>query len=200
MYLEILSVILGVVVAVTGQDPTAACYPPVFQTEYYNLITEDRGFIYVDFSKQKFVEVSSVSSNKYIHDFAKLQSYAISGSGNHTTCKNYTLQQSQVMYRCLPPYAKYVTHGSGYLHHVASEKMLLHTWDVETETDKVNRVVFSVVGGQPNWPIMSQEYGYHGTTNMYIYLNPTPTVSNQSVFTIPTSCQTYEINISPIIG
>ncbi|BFZ08240.1 hypothetical protein BsWGS_11278 [Bradybaena similaris] len=187
-------------VSATGQDPTLQCYPAQFQTSYINLINGDKGSIYVDFSKQKFTEVSLVTRNRYIHDFAKLESYTITGEGNSSTCKAFKLQQSQVMYKCLPPYAKLVSEASGYLHHIASEKMLLHTWDVESESDKVYRVVFSVVGGQPNWPVMSQEYGYHGTTSVYLYLNPQPTVSNQSVFIVPPSCQTHDIKTTPIIG
>lgn len=42
--------------------------------------------------------------------------------------------------------------------------------------------------------------GYHGTTSVYLYLNPAPTVSNQTVFTVPASCQTHDIKTTPIIG
>uniref|UniRef100_A0A0B7A5N0 Uncharacterized protein n=1 Tax=Arion vulgaris TaxID=1028688 RepID=A0A0B7A5N0_9EUPU len=200
MKLLICSFFLVFILAVNGQDPTAICYPPIFQTAYFNLLTEDKGSISVDFNKQKYVEISSVSGYRYIHDFANLKSYAIMGEGNFTTCKAYNLQQSQIMYKCLPPYAKLVSPATGYLHHVTAARMYMQTWDIETESDMISRVSFSVVGGQPYWPIMSQEYGYHGTTNVYLYLNPTPAVANQTIFTIPTVCTEHTINTRPIIG
>jgi hypothetical protein len=192
--------LLGVILAVRGQDPTTICYPAIFQSQYYNLITEDRGFIYVDFAKQKFAEVSAVTGYRSLHDFANLKTYVMSGEGNFTSCKSFKLQQSKVMYRCLPPYARLVTYTTGYLHHLTAVKMYVQTWDVDTESDTVNRVIFSVISGQPAYiPVLAQEYGYHGTTNMYLYTNPAPAVSNQSLFTIPDQCATHDIKTQPII-
>ncbi|BFZ08238.1 hypothetical protein BsWGS_11276 [Bradybaena similaris] len=186
--------------AVKGQDPTTVCFPTVFQSYYLNLITEDKGQIYVDFNKELWAEVSAVTGVRSINDFANLKSYAITGQGNNSVCHWFKLRQSQIMYRCLPPFAKQVPDATGYFHYITASRMFVSTWDVPTEYDSVFRVFFSVVGGQPYVPVMSQQYGYHGTTDMYIYINQTNAVPAASIFAIPPDCVPSTLNLSTIVG
>jgi hypothetical protein len=195
MHLVVAVLFVTAMAAVNCQDPTTICYPAVFTNSYFNMMSEDKGSIYADFTKERYAEVSSVTGNRFLHDFTNLMSYAITGEVNHTTCHSFKLRESQIMYRCLPPYAKFVPDASGLFDY--STKMPVQTWDIHTEYDTVFRIVFAAAT-TPRVPLLSQQYGYHGTTQLFLYTNHATTISDPSVLEIPDSCSLRDL--ATIVG
>jgi hypothetical protein len=188
-------VFVAAMAAVNCQVPTAICYPPVFMNSYINMMSEDKGSIYVDFTKERYAEVSSVTGNRFLHDFTNLMAYAITGEVNHTTCHSFKLLESQIMRQCLPPYAKFVADASGLFDYYL--QMPVQTWDIHTEYESILRIVFAVAKS-PFVPLLSQHFGYHGTTQLFLYTNHSVTISDPSVLEIPDSCSLRDL--ATIVG
>ncbi|CAL1539526.1 unnamed protein product [Lymnaea stagnalis] len=169
------------------QDPVLVCQPPIYQTNYTNLLTGDAGYIAVDFNKELLSEISTKTGVRLVLDFKNLRSHEIA---SNVSCRSSRLQPCKVKSRCLPPYAKPVSTLSGFIGNriVTNGGINLTTWEIPTEFDVVHRSSFTSQASQPFWPAMHQELGYHGTNSIYLFTNPRVGITDLRVFNIPAAC------------
>ncbi|KAI8781841.1 Ovipostatin 6 [Biomphalaria glabrata] len=189
---------LAYISAVLSQDPTTICLPTAYYTNYTNLLTGDYGYIVTDFGKELLVEISKTTNLRLVLDFKNLKSYEIKAN----VCREARLPPSRIQTRCLPPYAKIIPTLSGYVGNaqVSYGAVYVQTWEVATEFDIVYRESFTVQSGQPYWLTMSQELGYHGTNNIYVYTNPKAGAADLWAFQIPPTCESEDLGGPIVIG
>ncbi|CAL1544625.1 unnamed protein product [Lymnaea stagnalis] len=162
-----------------AKDPTTVCLPDKLQFATFNLNTDVAGVGVIDFTK-KIMAMSNPNST-IVQDLAARKIYFKDGKGN---CRSIPMPADDVLPQCLPANAVYLGDAAwGFGPNALTEE----AWEIPFNGG-IMRLLLTNQPGQPRYVMLSKTIDAQGHAETSIYLNPTETITQTNLLTIPDPC------------